>query len=226
VPNEHAIASWLEENEHDYFVELKRQTLPTKEEPPDKFGPEDLILTSHSAGVKLPAKIKYFVLQQKLHDYAAYDFNYPRISQSFDNSKQSVSGFAVTAKSPFVAVEFQFVPQYGNLPWWTGYIVFVFSKVAVRLFHSFMKLKERSWSERVPPADVKWKTQEVEWKHSDIATAVASIPREWESAIRQALVAKFALPEVKQQDQNEAATTATKETRAEVKRKPTKADPN
>jgi hypothetical protein len=171
TPHMEAVADWLHQNTHEYFVKVQYRT--------EKY--EDT--------VEVPKKF-FGLLGRQLSDMAALRGEYE--TKVVTRTRKIPDGISLSVTPSFCAAEIKLVPLYENLPWLSENIVVVFSKAFVRLFYSTVRLKETSWSERHVAEDVKWKTIEVGLKEGDeLRQVVESIFRELETVAKKMLYDKF-----------------------------------
>lgn len=115
VPKMCAIASWLHQNKNDYFVRVQYR----EEEYQDT--------------IRVP-KTYRGILGSHLSTVAALtggDYK----TQTVTRTRDIPDGITLTATPPYCAVEVRMTPKFENLPWWTEYIVLVFSKATLRFFY-------------------------------------------------------------------------------------------
>lgn len=175
VPNMKSIASWLNENPNEYFVQINYR----EEE--------------YEETIQVPKKFRG-ALGTHLRTVATLTGN--DYETSVITKKRHIPiNITLTVNPPFCAFEICLIPKYQNLPWWKEYVVLVFSKATLRAFYAIVRLKEKNWSERILLDDVKWKTEQVSLKEKqEVCTFAEKIVGDLESSVLKMLHDRYELP--------------------------------
>jgi hypothetical protein len=177
-----AVASWLHENENNYFVTVEYR------------------IEEYEDTIMVPKPYPSVLGRHFGATFAALGSGELE-SKVVTRKRRIPNGLRLNVTPPFCAAEVKLVPLYENLPWLSENLVVVFSKSALRLFFTTVRYKERNWNERVIAEDVKWKTKEVGLKAvDDLKLAVTSIIREVEESVLKLLHDKFKITDAAQVD--------------------------
>jgi hypothetical protein len=139
VPQLNVIGKWLDDNQNDYFVSI---TYETESYTQDVEAYDILRFPMYYSTGRIPTKtvVKY---------------------------REIISGYTLTADSPFSGITLSAKPIFPNIPWSTCMILPIFSKTDLRLFYAYSLLKEKNWEERDFNKNVEWKTSDSKLKYND-----------------------------------------------------------
>ncbi len=142
----------------------------------------DYFVTLEYANEKYTAEVKV------THPFFMFDYDVKEVTKT----RKVLDGFTQSAESPFKMIVVEYRPKYPNIPWWTGHIVPVFSKVSVRFFYGCIQLKELSWDERTESGSIEWLTTESGMKdESSLKTKIQEVMSGWETRIVQQLKERY-----------------------------------
>jgi hypothetical protein len=175
VPRIVNIGKWLAENKNDYFaVATYRQEEYDEEiEVPVKRRGLDAYLS---------------VIQSLTPKYE---------TRTVTRSRNVVSGFRLTQETDSSAFRITAIPKFQNLSWHDCHIVFVFSKIEIRLFYLFSTFREQNWEKRNRQPEESWRTLVASLKNEKaIDDALRQIAETFENFVMQPIKSKY-LPQSK-----------------------------
>jgi len=131
--------------------------------------------------------IGLWLLQNK-HDYFAepfYNYKHDRVFKR----KEGISGLITTTEMPYAALSVSAVPRFQNIPQMKCFVIPVISKTHLRLFWTWVEVRDIGWQESGILAPGQWTTQELPLKDAAaigrwVATFISDMWKETRALIQ------------------------------------------
>ncbi|WP_254509045.1 caspase family protein [Anatilimnocola floriformis] len=190
IPNMQAVAKWLDEF-NDFLIDVKyskeayQETVwvPKEDDDDEPVG----LFTVHSRVMR--------AVTSALHPSSE-----THEKKVVTRHKDIPIGYTLTLEDLQCGATLNLENKYENIPWFSCHIAIAFTKSDLQVFYSTVRMKERTWNERIPDSTTRWKTFTVGLKdQEEQEDAIADLMREFENvalaAVHEIVGARVQLPE-------------------------------